>query len=214
MKKILILILVVLLVITIFILNINQKKLIFKIGDSISLSINSNNLKSFDNYYKDIYKNNYKDYIIYGKDKYKIGELERDINRNIKVNDFTIQNLLIKSDILIIEIGQDEMIFSINTIDIYSYLDTMVKSITNLVNEIRKYNKEKIIFVGYFNSINKDYQKYFDYINIRIENICKKYNIIYINPIILNNNKYFSIINNKLNDLGYKKLNELIISNI
>ena len=53
MKKFLLFLMVSLLVLTIYILNKDNKEYIFKIGDSMALSINSKNIPSYDDYYKD-----------------------------------------------------------------------------------------------------------------------------------------------------------------
>ena len=213
MKKFLLIFMVILFVLTIYILYKDEKELIFKVGDSLSLSINSYNIKSYDNYYKDYLGKKYEDYIVYGKENYRIGELLRDIESNIEVNNKTIQNILIKSDLVIIEIGIDELYMALNVSDKYKYLDGMINDMNKLINIIKKYCKEKILLVGYYNP-NSNNQKYINYINERYEDISKKYNIKYLNIDELNNRKYYSGNNYHINDKGYLWLNNQIIKAI
>ncbi len=213
MKKFLLIFMIVLFVISIYLLNKDDKELIFKVGDSLSISRNSYNIKSYDNYFKDYLNKKLEDYIVYGYDNYRIGELTRDIKDNIKINNRTIQNILIKSDLVILEIGLDELMLSFNVSDKYKYLDGMIKSMDELIKIIKKYCKEKIILVGYY-SKNISYQKYVDYINEKYYEISKKYNIKYLNINELGNKTYFSSNNYYLNDKGYKWLNEQIIKTI
>jgi lysophospholipase L1-like esterase len=201
-------------VLGIHILNKDDKQLIFKIGDSLSLSINSNNIQSYDDYYKDYLGKNLEGYIIYGDQNYRIGELVRDIKSNIEINNRSIQNILIKSDLVIIEIGIDELYMALNVNDKYKYLDGMIDNMDELVKEVKKYCKEKVLLIGYYNPSNKDNLKYVNYINERYFDISKKYNISYLDISELNNPKYFSGNNYHLNDRGYLWLNSQIIQAI
>lgn len=215
MRKFLLVFMTLLLVISIYLLNKDNKKFIFKVGDSLSLSINSYNIMSYDGYYKDYLKNKLEEYIIYGEVNYRIGELIRDINDNIKINNRTIQNILIKSDLVIIEIGIDELYMALNVSNKYEYLDEMVNDMEKLINLVKKYCKEKIIIVGYYNPTrNIENQKYVDYINEKYYDISKKYKINYLNIDELNNKEYFSSNNYHINDKGYNWLNSQIMKTI
>ena len=215
MRKFLLVFMTLLLVISIYLLNKDNKKFIFKVGDSLSLSINSYNIMSYDGYYKDYLKNKLEEYIIYGEENYRIGELIRDINDNIEINNRTIQNILIKSDLVIIEIGIDELYMALNVSNKYEYLDEMVNDMEKLINLVKKYCKEKIIIVGYYNPTrNIENQKYVNYINEKYYDISKKYKINYLNIDELNNKEYFSSNNYHINDKGYNWLNSQIMKTI
>lgn len=214
MKKFLLFFMIVLFIIGIYLLTKDNKELIFKIGDSLSLSINSYNIKSYDNYYKDYLKDKYEDYIVYGNKNYRIGELIRDIENNTKINNRNIQNILIKSDLVIVEIGIDEINMALNVDNKYEYLDGLVNDMDKLIKLIRKYCKEKIVLVGYYNPSDKSNQKYIDYINDKYYEISEKYKIIFINVDELNQDKYFSNNNYYLNDKGYNWLNNEIIERV
>jgi len=156
MKKIIFLFLIITVVFLTYIFNLDKKELVFQIGDSISLSKNSYGISSYNLHIKD-YLNNinkYEDFIVYGKENYKIGELKRDIENNIKINDRNIQNILIKADLIIIEIGTDDLVpilFNYEKEKIYEYLDGITHNMDLLINNIKKYCKEKILLVGYYN---------------------------------------------------------------
>ena len=215
MRKFLIVFMSTLFVISVYLLNKDTKELIFKTGDSLSLSINSYNIQSYDNHYKDYLKNKLEECIIYGNQNYRIGELLRDIKDNIKVYNRPIQNILIKSDLIILEIGIDELYMALNVSDKYRYLDEMIYNMDELIKLIRKYCKEKIILVGYYNPTrNIDNQKYINYINDKYYDISKKYNIKYLNIDELNNKIYFSTNNYHINDRGYNWLNSQIMKTI
>ena len=96
----------------------------------------------------------------------------------------------------------------------YSYLDGMVLEMDKLLTLIRKYCKEKIVLVGYYNPSTQDKQKYIDYINDKDKELSKKYNLKYLNVDELNNKKYFIENNYHLNDKGYYWLNSNIVKAI
>ena len=214
MRKFLLIFMISLFVLTIYILYKDDKETIFKVGDSLSLSINSYNSQSYDDYYKDYLNKKFENYIIYGGANYRIGELVRDIKSNVKINERNIQNILIKSDLVIIEIGIDELYMALNVSDKYKYLDGMISNMEELISQIKVYCKEKILLVGYYNPSNEFNSKYVNYINNRYKDISEKYNIMYLNIDELNDRKYFSGNNYHINDKGYLWLNSQIIKTV
>ena len=218
MKKIIFICILVLFVFIIYIINIDKKEFVFLVGDSLSLSKNSYGITNYDGYLNDYLKkrNINEKYIIYGKEEYRIGELERDIKSNIIVNDRHIQNILIKADLVIIEIGIDNLVpilFSNDKDYIYDYLDGIIVNMESLIKIIKSYCKEKILLVGYYNPyLNNNNIKYIDYVNEKYKSISNKYQIDYLDLSDLNKEEYFSNPSNYyLNNKGYKKLNDKII---
>lgn len=218
MKKIIFICILVLFVFIIYIINIDKKEFVFLVGDSLSLSKNSYGITNYDGYLNDYLKkrNISEKYIIYGKEEYRIGELERDIKSNIIVNDRHIQNILIKADLVIIEIGIDNLVpilFSNDKDYIYDYLDGIIVNMESLIKIIKSYCKEKILLVGYYNPyLNNNNIKYIDYVNEKYKSISNKYQINYLDLSDLNKEEYFSNPSNYyLNNKGYKKLNDKII---
>ncbi len=159
MKKLLIFVLVIVLTILIY-KSQNTKKNIIVLGDNTVYS-----LKKYKNFSKNV--------------DYRIVDLISDINNNEKITynnkEYTYQNLLIKSDKLVFSIGINDLIYIKNVnINKYEYIDNLLVDLEDLFKLIRKYNKEQIYFVNYYNILE---DKYIIYLNKRIEDIVKDYNI-------------------------------------
>lgn len=128
------------------------------------------------NKYNLIIKEYYKtgEYIQYIKDSdYRIMDLYNEIVNNDKVDNREIQNILIKSNVIIISIGINDLEYKkeLN----YKYIDEFIVDLENLLKLMRKYNKDKIYFLGYHNK-----NEYYNYINKKTEEICKLNKIIFV----------------------------------
>lgn len=146
---------------------------------------------------------NIKDFGFYSKDfiekDIRIIDLINDINSNKKIDNLTIQNILSRTNILILGVGNNEINYKISKLDIkenndyimYSYLDRLLIDIQSLINLIKEYEKDNIIFLGYYNDTgNKNNDKYYIYINKQLEKIMKDNDICFINLFnILNKNE-------------------------
>lgn len=136
--------------------------------------------------YNTLLMNNIKDlekYVNYapGND-YRITDLLRDIEDNKKIEDKTIQNILIKADITTIKFGENELKYKIsssNMNDLFDYVDELIIDIDRLLSIVRKYSKEKIYFIGFYNQ-NEFYSELYRYLNIKVKDLCDNYNIFYI----------------------------------
>ena len=94
----------------------------------------------------------------------------------------TIQNALIKADIITLFVGMNEVSYGLSKKhkeDIYNYMDTLLLDIETLLEEIKKYSKEEVFFIGYYYELEKD-KEYIVYLNTKLEKICKKEGITYI----------------------------------
>jgi hypothetical protein len=123
-----------------------------------------------------------------------------DLIQMIRENDYiyvdhkkqTIQNALIKADIITLFVGMNEVSYGLSKKypeDIYNYMDTLLLDIETLLEEIKKYSKEKVFFIGYYYELEKD-KGYITYLNEKLEKICKKEGVTYIpNETYLNKNK-------------------------
>lgn len=175
-KVIISLFLIVLLVFLIYISNIDNKTYYFNIMD---------NTYDYDTY-NEILKNkinNLEKYVNYEtNNQYRITDLIRDIKDNKKIDGKNIQNILIKADVITIKIGSNDLNYKIsnnNMNELFDYCDELLADLEDLFILIRKYSKEKIFVVGYF--INNDYySELINYINIRTEDLCKTYDLIFI----------------------------------
>ena len=113
----------------------------------------------------------------------RITDIIRDINDNKVYGDKTFQNILIKADLLTLSIGYNDLISKIDKYSIYnmySYIDTFLIDLDNLFNVLRQFDKEKIVMLGYYNSYDNKYNEIIKYINLKVEELAKKYNIEYV----------------------------------
>lgn len=189
MKKVLFLILVFLITFLIYYFNIDKKIYYVSIGDFLANGIN--NEEKIDNNYSDNIKNKYnkklKNYVNYSYiDDYRVMDLINDINYNKQVtygdSEYKIQNLLIKTNLITLSIGMNDLIYKKN-ID-YDYVDNLLEDIENLLILIRKYNKDKIYFLGFYDIINNE--SIIKYANKKLYNICNKNKIKFVDISELN----------------------------
>ena len=150
-----------------------------------------------------------KDFGFYSKDfienDIRVIDLINNINSNKKIDNITIQNILTRTNILILGVGNNEINYKISKLDMkenndyimYSYLDQLLIDIQSLINLIKEYQKDNIIFLGYYNDTgNKNNDKYYIYINKQLEKIMKDNDICFINLFnILNKNEDYLTIN-------------------
>ena len=190
MKKIIFLMLVFFIVFIIYYFNVNKNIYYFSVGDYLSYGIN--NLNDTKNGYNDninkYYKKNISNYLNYSTTSdYRVMDLINDItyNKTIKYNskEYKIQNILIKANFITISIGMNDIINKKNIS--YDYVDSLIDEINNLFKLIRKYNKDKIYFLSFYNIINK--KNIIEYTNNKLKTICKKNNINFVDISKLNN---------------------------
>ena len=113
-----------------------------------------------------------------------------DLIEMIRENDYvyidnrkqTIQNALIKADLTTLFVGMNEVSYGLskkNKEDIYNYMDTLLLDIETLLEEVKKYSKEEVFFIGYYYELEKD-KEYIAYLNEKLEKICKREGVTYI----------------------------------
>lgn len=167
-------------------------------------------------------KENYSDYFV--KNIKKLGkfnkiletkmsseELLEDIDNNIEIlEDVTIQNIINSASIITIMLNPNE-IYNTKT---YNELEIIINSINQILFKIRKISNAKIYFLGFYNIYdNKEIDNKIIYTNSKIENLCKKYKIEYIDLYnVLKNRKYLFYIND--NNLPNKDANIMISNEI
>ena len=183
MKKILFTFTIFLMIFLIYYFNINNNIQYLSMGDYLSYGINNNNI--VDNNYSDnikkYYKNKIDKYINYSSiEDYRVMDLLNDINDNkiVKYNDkeYAIQNLLIKANYITLSIGINDLLNKKNIT--YEYMDQLINDIDKLFILIRKYNKDRIDYLGFYNIINNE--TLIEYANKRLKLICDKNKINYI----------------------------------
>lgn len=113
-----------------------------------------------------------------------------DLINNIENNDYiyqnnkkqTIQNALIKADIITLFIGRNEIDYGLKKEgkeEIYDYMDTLLSDIEILLQQMKKYSKEEIFFIGYDVDSEKS-EPYITYLNQKLEKICSKEKVHYV----------------------------------
>ena len=201
MKKIIFLLLTVLLVYIIYSSSIKRTNYLL-INDSV------NDLSSYINI-----SNNK----LISVNRNTINSLYQSIINNDTISDSYFKKILRESDIIIINIGMEEISNFIINNDInknYVYFSKLVSDIKLLISEIRKYNYSNIIFVGYYNSIkyyDSKIDSFFYNLELELNNLLKEKDIIYIpmyEIIKTNNYKIYNTI--YLNDLGKRYISKTI----
>lgn len=178
-KVVFALFLIVVLIFLIYTFNIKNDIFYFNIMDK-KYYYNTYNVLLNDNL------NNVQKYISYEQDDYRVTDLIRDINDNIIVNNRKIQNILIKADIITLMVGNNELNYKIKNIDmmeLFEYSNSLFDDLDDLFKLIRKYSKEKIFFIGFYNS-DEYYEELYRYLNLRIKDMCSNYNIVYIDRLM------------------------------
>ena len=126
-------------------------------------------------------------------------DMINNINNNVSIDNIYIQNILKRTNVLIINTGNNEINYKLSKVDsnenndneIYSYLDEVYKDIKVLIEKVKNLNEGKIIFLGIYNDTgNKDNDKYYKYINEKLELLMHSNDIDYLNLFdVLNKNE-------------------------
>ena len=183
MKKFFVMVVITIIIILIY--NLLKDNKIYYVSISDNTIMDQNISYAYKDYIKDYLeeKNKLEKYTDISNDNFRITDIIRNINDNISYDDKSIQNILIKADLLTISVGYNDLINKINiynSYEIYKYIDSYLKDITSLFDIIRKYDKEKIIMLGYYNPYDKKYDDLIDYINKRLNELSNKYNIDFL----------------------------------
>ena len=187
MKKILVTIFIIIIVAIIYIVFKDNKIYYVSISDRL------NNDYSYKDYIKDYLDelNILEKYSDISDIDNRITDIIRNIEDNQEYDGKNIKNILIKADILTLSVGYNDIITKMDKYNIYTmygYIDTFLSDLNSLYSLLREYDKEKIIMLGYYNPYDNKYNDIINYINQKVENLCLKYNIDYID--ISDVNKY------------------------
>lgn len=138
-------------------------------------------------------------------------EILEDIDNNIEIDEnITIQNIINSALIITIMLNPNE-IYNAKT---YNELEIIINNVNQILSKIRKISNAKIYFLGFYNIYdNKEIDNKILYTNSKIENLCNKYKIDYIDLYnIFKNKKYLFYIND--NNLPNKDANMMISNEI
>ncbi len=180
-----------------------KKEYYVALGDSVARGINSygDDGYGYTDHLKDYLnkKKKLKTYVDFSVSGYKTNDILEDLSINKKVtsgkNEYNIRNALRESTLVTISIGANDFLnnIDINNLsfnDITPYKDTIKKIVPNInevLKEVRKYAKNKVIVVGYYNPIpflfntnKKEMDELFAYIDDEYTKIAKENNMEYI----------------------------------
>ena len=219
-----------------------MKKIIFLLLTIVSIYLiyfyfdkgSINYLSISDNVIIDNKINNYNNYVFnYLKKTKKLSEFStyfnynslliyQDIENNevtqVNGRDYYFKKSLRESDVVIINVGMEELSNNYNKYDMkdnYKYFDKMYLNIEKMIKLIKKYAQEKVIFLGYYNPT--DYydsktDEFFYDVNVKLNRLMTNNNIIYIDLYeLIKGNNYKQKNSVYLNDLGYKKISSIIM---
>lgn len=225
-KKLLFISLTILVVFLVYLSTVDKKVYYLNLGDSIALGKNSYkvNGKSYDYYIKEYLdeQNKLEKFINeFNQDDLRITDLYNMIEDNYKIDingrSQSIKNALIKADIVTLTVGNDSFYsklsgnYSLN--ELYEIIDGYKEDMEKLLLLIKKYCKEDIILLGYYNPYNSQIsQQAVHYINNKMRDLATENKIYYLNleeiitdKLILNPNDYH------MSDRGYQYIGEKII---
>ena len=223
MKKILTIIIVLLSVFLIYLGFKDKEIYYFSMGDSLANGINSYNAKDYgySDYIKD--KLNVKKYVSFTNNNKRSIDFIKDIEDNVKIDDKTIQNALIKADIITLSVGMNDLFSNINfnndfsVNDLYTKFEEVVVDLEKLFKLLRIYSKEDIIYIGIYNCLKEDsLEEFFIYANEQLKKLCDNYKITYLDIYNdFNNTSYFDNPNSYFpNKDGYELISNKIIDTI
>ncbi len=174
MKKIILTFIVIFLVLIIYIFNRDKKIYILYIGDNIALN-RPNVDRIISEYKKDKLLEKFVEYK--NNNDYRSIDLLNDVDNNIKFQyknkNYTLDNALIKADVIIISIGNNDLKYCEESCS-YQYIDEVIGDLNKLFNHIRKYSKEKIYIYPLKVINNIELNKY---MNKKFNHLIKKYQI-------------------------------------
>ena len=203
-KKILFVVVIVLLVFLVY--------KVFLDNQIYYLNLNTISNDDYSKYYKETLEQNDKlEYYNndYNVEDYRITDLIRFINENTEIvvngKKQTINHALIKADIITVWVGMNELSYKINTEDIqelYRYSDTILMDLEELFLLLRKFSKEKIIFMNFYNPGNSKYDEVISYLNSKMNAIAIEYGIDVLDV--------SHIVKSKIESEDYKKINSIL----
>lgn len=185
----------------------NDKINYIALGDSLAEGMNPYGEVgySYTDYFASYLKDN--NMLSYYTKKYtKSGYTTNDIITELKINNILKKDLR-ESDLVTISIGANDFLNSVNikNLDINNILklkdivDSILPDLDDCINEVRKYSKEDMIIIGYYNPIpflfntsGKDLDILFAYIDDNYQKIADKYDCSYISlyQLFKNNSSY------------------------
>lgn len=183
MKKIFFILVCILTIILVYFFKNDNQMFFFEISDiNISRTKVINYLDS---------KHRLDEYVNYNNtDNYRLINLINDINSNNKIkhgnNEYSINNLFIKSDYIVLNIGHQDIDYYLQTTDdLFIHLDNLLNEYEEVLKYIRDISKENIIIIFNYELS----EKYNDYLFNKLSIMATKYDAL-----LLKENELFNYI--------------------
>ena len=151
----------------------------------------------------------------------RISDLHNLIENNYQIeingHNQTLKNALIKADLVTLSIGNDDFYqklkLNYTTNELYDIVDNYVNDMEKLLLLIKKYCKEDVVLLGYYDPVNSlTSEKVVTYMNKKMMDLTSENQIKYINlQTIINNNHLLNPNNNYISNTGYQKIGSEII---
>ena len=173
----------------------NDKLNYIALGDSLAEGMNPYGEAgySYTDYFAEYLKDNNK--LSYYTKKYtKSGYTTRDLVKEIQINNLLKKDLR-ESDLVTVSIGANDFLNSVNMkkldikeiLNLKNEIEIILPNLDKCIKEVRKYAKEDMIIIGYYNPIpflfntsSNDLDILFAYIDDEYQKIADKYNCEYI----------------------------------
>lgn len=203
--------------------TINDKIYYLTIGDSLSKGTNEYGVVSYgyNEYVKDYLKQNNKleDYNkTYTNNDYRIIDIIKILEYNEKKDNYSLNRLIKKADIITISLGMNELYYKLekNNQNLYTYIDNMIYNYNKILNYINKFHHEQVFILGYYNVLG-EHNDVFIYANYKLKEISEKNNFTYVDlaSLFTNNYNYFTKKDSFIpNNQGYEKISQIIVENL
>ena len=135
-------------------------------------------------------------------------------NRTIRINnnEYYFKKVLRESDFVVINVGMEEFSINYDKYDLknnYQIFSSLFLNIEKLVKELKKYALGKVVFLGLYNPTNyydSNVDSFFYDIDIKLNELMMKNNIIYINLYELVKSNKYKDNSAFINSLGNEKI--------
>lgn len=153
-----------------------------------------------------------KTYNDYSFQNNNISKLITIIEKNKKVNNTYIKQLIHNANVITISVGMDEIVkYGITDEVNEEYLHSFIIQYEKLIKQIRKINDNQIIIIGFYDNTYLS-KSTIIILNSHLANIADKYNAVFldINPIIKNENYFLKKESYYFNYLAHEKIAQII----
>ena len=203
--------------------TINDKVYYLTIGDFLSKGTNEYGIVTYgyNEYVKDYLKqkNKLEDYNkTYTNNDYRIIDIIKILEYNEKKDNYSLNRLIKKADIITISLGMNELYYKLeqNNQNLYIYIDNMLDNYNKILNYINKFHHEQVFILGYYNVLGEN-NDIFVYANQKLKEICEKNKFMYIDlaSLFKNNPNYLTKKDSFIpNNQGYEKISQIIVENL